>query len=207
MDDGPGIPETYLGRIFDPFFTTKEPGQGTGLGLSVSYGIVISHQGSIYAENRPEGGARFVVELPGARVSPPDPGPPCAVPRVAPARLLVVEDEEAVARMLERLLTGDGHQVTVASDGVHGLARLQAGPFDLVIIDFKMPRMSGPQFYERLSALFPELAKRVVFVTGDMFSNDTRSFLQNVKAPVLVKPFTIDEARRVFYQKLQEVQT
>jgi len=206
MDDGPGIPETYLGRIFDPFFTTKPPGQGTGLGLSVSYGIVLSHQGSIYAENRPERGACFVVELPAAATpSPRRPRSPAATPSVAPARVLVVEDEEAVARMLERLLSGDGHRVTVASDGVYGLARLGEEQFDLVIIDLRMPRMSGPQLYERLGAQFPELVKRVVFVTGDVLSPETARFLQDVKASVLAKPFTIDEARRVFYQKLKEV--
>ena len=64
LDNGPGIPEDHLPRIFDPFFTTREVGRGAGLGLSVSYGIISSHQGSIYAENRSEGGARLVVELP-----------------------------------------------------------------------------------------------------------------------------------------------
>jgi two-component system NtrC family sensor kinase len=205
LDDGPGIPEPQLGRIFDPFFTTKPPGQGTGLGLSVSYGIILSHQGSISAENRPEGGARFVVELPAARTSRPGAVSPCPVAKVAPARVLVVEDEEAVARMLELLLRGDGHQVTVAGDGVCGLARLEEEQFDLVIIDLRMPRLSGRQFYGGLCAHFPELARRVVFVTGDVVSGDTSSFLQAARASVLAKPFTIDEARRVFYQKLHEV--
>jgi signal transduction histidine kinase len=64
LDTGPGIAPHLLSRIFDPFFTTKPPGEGSGLGLSVSYGIVGQHGGRLYAENRPEGGAMFVVELP-----------------------------------------------------------------------------------------------------------------------------------------------
>jgi signal transduction histidine kinase len=68
-DTGPGIPPEHLPRIFDPFFTTKDVGEGTGLGLSISYGIVRDHGGEIYAENRPEGGARFVIELPAAAPS------------------------------------------------------------------------------------------------------------------------------------------
>jgi len=64
LDTGPGIAPHLLSRIFDPFFTTKEPGAGSGLGLSVSYGIVGQHGGRLYAENRREGGAMFVVELP-----------------------------------------------------------------------------------------------------------------------------------------------
>jgi two-component system NtrC family sensor kinase len=93
----------------------------------------------------------------------------------------------------------------VARDGVCGLARLKEEQFDLVIIDLKMPCMSGPELYRSLGAQFPQLARRVVFVTGDTVSQETRSFLQNVRASVLAKPFTIDDARRVFYQKLTEV--
>jgi signal transduction histidine kinase len=67
QDSGPGIPPEALTRIFDPFFTTKEVGQGTGLGLAITYGIVQEHGGAIHAENAPDGGARFVIELPTVR--------------------------------------------------------------------------------------------------------------------------------------------
>ena len=66
-DSGPGIPPDVLPRIFDPFFTTKEVGEGTGLGLAITYGILQEHGGTIHAGNRPEGGARFVIELPALR--------------------------------------------------------------------------------------------------------------------------------------------
>jgi C4-dicarboxylate-specific signal transduction histidine kinase len=64
LDSGPGIPPDVLPRVFDPFFTTKPPGEGSGLGLSVSYGIIAEHRGRLWAENRPEGGAAFYVDLP-----------------------------------------------------------------------------------------------------------------------------------------------
>jgi len=206
LDDGPGIRQTHLQRLFDPFFTTKPPGQGTGLGLSISYGIISSHEGLITAENRPQGGARFVIELPATgnaeRVSSSEDS---VVPTVAPARILVVEDEEAVAEMLARLLTIDGHQVTVAGDGCEALARVREQEFDLLVVDFKMPRMSGLEFYRQVTGEFPELTDHIVFSTGDVLSPDTRNFLQDVGATALHKPFSIDEARRLLYQKLSEV--
>jgi two-component system NtrC family sensor kinase len=207
LDDGPGIPEPILGRIFEPFFTTKGLGEGTGLGLSVSHGILASHQGTIYAENRPEGGARFVVDLPvvAARQQA-APVSRSRTPAVTPARILLIEDEKSVATVLTRLLTRDGHEVSVAGEGTEALARLQAEPFDLVITDFKMPGMSGLEFYRALAAAHPRLARGVIFTTGDVFSAETRRFFAEVGAPVLYKPFTLEQARATIYSKLQEAQ-
>jgi PAS domain S-box-containing protein len=206
LDNGPGIAEQFLTRIFDPFFTTKRPGEGTGLGLSVSYGIVAAHQGLIYAENRPEGGARFVVELPAAEAAEPVTVAQPPTPTTKPARILILEDEQAVATMLAKFLTGDGHQVSVAEQGAEALARLREQPFDLVITDFKMPGMSGLEFYRSLSAAHPGLAHRVLFTTGDFLSLDTRRFLAEVGAPVLYKPFTLEQARATICSKLREEQ-
>jgi two-component system NtrC family sensor kinase len=207
LDDGPGIPDAILGRIFEPFFTTKALGEGTGLGLSVSYGIVAAHQGSIYAENRPEGGARFVVDLPVAEGE--EQVTPIARSRTfatAPARILIIEDEPPVALVLSRLLAGDGHEVSVAEEGAEALARLQEQTFDLLITDLKMPGMSGLEFYRLVAAEHPELARRIIFTTGDVLSAETRRFFAEVDAPVLYKPFTLEQARTAIYEKLREVQ-
>ena len=207
LDDGPGIPEAILGRIFEPFFTTKDPGEGTGLGLSVSYGIVTTHQGFIYADNRLEGGARFVLDLPVAEARE-QVTPVCGprTPAAAPARILVIEDEQPVAIVLTRLLTGDGHEVSVAGEGTEALARLQEQPFDLVITDFKMSGMSGLEFYRALTAAHPRLARAIIFTTGDVLSAETRRFFTEVDAPVLYKPFTLEQARATIYEKLREAQ-
>jgi CheY-like chemotaxis protein len=177
------------------------------LGLSVSYGIVTNHQGIIHAENRPEGGAHFVVELPAVKAAEPAPMSELETPSAKPARILVVEDEEAVATMLARVLRADGHQVTVTAEGAAALTRLGTEPFDLIVTDFKMPGMSGLEFYRSVAETHPGLAHRIIFTTGDVLSVDTRRFLAEVGAPVLRKPYSLDQARSVIYRKLQEGET
>src|SRR2546426_12388063 len=111
-DTGSGIPPNLLERIFNPFFTTKPTGSGTGLGLSISLGIVREHEGKIWAENSPQSGARFIVEIPvtESRAS----GEHAAVTHVEPLgsdslRVLVVDDEASVRVSLQRYLSGKGH--------------------------------------------------------------------------------------------------
>src|SRR5213592_1139096 len=121
-DTGAGIPANLIERIFNPFFTTKPTGSGTGLGLSISLGIVREHEGKIWAENSPQGGARFIVEVPvtEARAS----GEHAAVTHVEPLgsdslRVLVVDDEASVRVSLQRYLSGKGHQVETTGDLVN----------------------------------------------------------------------------------------
>jgi two-component system NtrC family sensor kinase len=112
QDDGPGIKPEVMDRIFDPFFTTSEVGQGTGLGLSLCYGIVAEHTGKIYAESKPGKGATFIIELPVVtEAKPPKPAEPVVKKsrKAVKARILVVDDEQVVRDVVNRVLIGEGH--------------------------------------------------------------------------------------------------
>jgi signal transduction histidine kinase len=200
-DDGPGIPDDLQPKIFDPFFTTKEVGQGTGLGLTVAYAIVQEHGGRIRLESKSASGASFFIELPvsGAKI----PALPVAHPPLArpaePARnasVLVVEDEAALANAVTDALGDAGYAPTHAADGEHALELVTERSFDAVICDLKMPRMDGKSFYRKLAASKPELAKRVIFVTGDVAGTDAEAFLEESGCMWLAKPFRLGDLLR-----------
>jgi two-component system NtrC family sensor kinase len=190
-DTGPGIPPNLLERIFNPFFTTKPTGSGTGLGLSISLGIVREHGGRIWAENAPQGGARFVIELPivTARAS----GEFQAVPPVHPVtdrlHVLVVDDEASVRVALQRYLASRGHEVETTASGKEALARMREDAFDAVIVDMRMPDLSGEQLFEELKARDAAAAERVIFTTGQLVDDNVRSFLASTGRPCVAKPF------------------
>ncbi len=195
-DDGPGIPPEHLPRIFDPFFTTKPAGEGTGLGLSISYRIVREHGGRIVAQSRPEGGAVFVVELPAHReaeaVEPPA-TPATAGARVRGCRVLVVDDEPAILELVKEALGAEGHSVSTADDGDSAIDRIQQEHFDAVVCDMKMPRGSGAHVYLFCRAKEPSLARRFLFMTGDVVSPDSVRFLEEHGLPSVAKPFDLTE--------------
>ena len=190
-DTGGGIPANLIERIFNPFFTTKPTGSGTGLGLSISLGIVREHEGRIWAENVPQGGARFVVELP--VIQPRASGEFQAVAQVHPVgdslRVLVVDDEASVRVSLQRYLAGRGHDVETTASGEDALARLRATSYDAVIVDMRMPDLSGEQLFERLRSNDPAHAERVIFTTGDLVNEQMRRFLDGSGRPCVPKPF------------------
>jgi PAS domain S-box-containing protein len=206
-DDGPGIPDDLQPKIFDPFFTTKEVGQGTGLGLTVAYAIVQEHGGRIRLESKSASGASFFIELPvsGAKI----PALPVAHPPLArpaePARnasVLVVEDEAALANAVTDALGDAGYAPTHAADGEHALELVTERSFDAVICDLKMPRMDGKSFYRKLAASKPELAKRVIFVTGDVAGTDAEAFLEESGCMWLAKPFRLGDLLRAVRELL-----
>jgi two-component system, NtrC family, sensor kinase len=198
-DTGKGIPPNLLERIFNPFFTTKPTGFGTGLGLSISLGIVRAHEGRIWAENPAQGGARFIVELPliAPRVSGEYPAAP-ALPQVGDSlRILVVDDEASVRVSLQRYLAGRGHEVETTASGQEALTMLRSAAYDAVIVDMRMPDLSGEQLFEELRGSDREHASRVVFTTGDLVSEQMRRFLDASGRPCVPKPFELSSFDQV----------
>lgn len=200
-DTGPGVPEPLRHRIFEPFFTTKEVGEGTGLGLSISHGIAAAHGGRL--ELLREGtGACFRLVLPVAHVAtapapvaaPPQPAATAAAPSgTHTPRALVVDDEGSVRSLVARLLTRRGYAVTQAEDGEAALHHIAATPFDLVLCDVRMPRLSGRMLFSEVQARRPELARSFVLMTGDTLSADVAAFADEHGVMLLTKPFTAKE--------------
>ncbi|MBK7923593.1 MAG: GAF domain-containing protein [Gemmatimonadetes bacterium] len=204
-DDGPGIPAEFISRIFDPFYTTKPEGEGTGLGLSVSAGIIADHNGKIAASERTGGGARFLVELPLSQARPavaavqdrPRPPLPAAPAGARRGRILLVDDEPDIRRSISKFLTRTGWQVDLADSGEEGLRLLEEGEYDVVLCDLRMPGMSGHEFYRHLQADEAPAVQRLIFMTGDVLSPEASRFLAEARRPVLSKPFALRDLMEV----------
>ncbi|MGH7278101.1 MAG: ATP-binding protein, partial [Candidatus Rokuibacteriota bacterium] len=202
IDDGPGIPADALPRIFEPFFTTKEVGEGTGLGLSVSYGIAEEHGGRLFAESQP-GRTVFTLELPAGGVDAVVTGVPEGRPRVSFAgrTALIVDDEPDLVDLLSQLLGSGGWSVDVAPNGQAGIARVRRRRYDLIVSDMRMPHGSGADFFTQAVAHDAAVAGRFIFVTGDTANPGAWAFAREAGVPVIEKPFQpavfLDAVRRV----------
>jgi len=206
-DDGPGIAKENVERIFEPFFTTREVGQGAGLGLSVCYGIVTQHGGKIHVESKLGKGATFIVELPIvteaeqlelAESAPSEPK------KVSGARILVVDDEPIILELLTEVLSKEGHEVETMDSGNDALERLRSEDYDVILLDIKLPGMSGIEIYKQLQKRATSLARRVVFITGDVMSRDTTVFLSGTSAPYIAKPFDTEQLKKKIDRILTE---
>jgi two-component system NtrC family sensor kinase len=193
-DTGPGIPPDGLERIFNPFYTTKPVGHGTGLGLSISLGIISEHGGRIWAERVAGGGARFCVDLPRV-AAPAGDDSDISATELEPAkglRILVADDEAPIRQALSRFLEKSGHVVVAVDSGTAALSAARAREFDAIFLDIRMPDISGKNVFEQWKKEQPELARRVVFITGDILGADLQQFLSGTGQPFLAKPFDLD---------------
>ncbi len=207
-DNGPGIAPEILSKIFDPFFTTKPPGKGTGLGLSISHSIIHEHRGRIWVQSEVGKGARFIVELPLiVRTAATDPveAPPVAAvrdPQAATRRLLLVDDEPGILEVLAIVLGEGGYLIDTANNGNEALDHLSQHRYDLIISDLCMPGVDGETLYRRVLDMDPELAGRMIFVTGDTVSSKSRTFLEWTGNRWFSKPFNIGEIEEVVHNFL-----
>ena len=167
-DTGQGIPAEIRQRIFEPFFTTKRPGQGTGLGLAMVFGIIKQHQGWIDCSSEVGKGTRFDIYLPrfqegGGLVPEPAPAPTV---NGGGERVLLVDDESMIRNLGRTILQRHGYQVLLAEDGQQAVEIYQRelGTIQLVILDLTMPRLSGRETLRELRLLDPDVA--VLFASG-----------------------------------------
>lgn len=197
-DTGEGIPAAIIDRVFDPFFTTKPIGVGTGLGLSVCYNIVTSMGGSLSVASGRDRGTSVRIVLAAAPVMQPEVAAPIAPNAGAGRRgtVLVVDDEPSVGRAVSRVL--DVHDVTITTSAREALEVLESSVhFDVILSDLMMPEMSGMELYDQIARRFPEVAARVVFISGGAFTQAARDFLERVDNPRLEKPFDFQTLRAV----------
>jgi CheY-like chemotaxis protein len=203
-DNGPGMSPEVQKRIFEPFFTTKPQGIGTGIGLSVSHGIIAAHEGRITVESQPGRGTRFVVALPLGAAAGLPPGEELPTPRASPVlgRVLVVDDEQEIAELVAEHLRRDGLTVEVVASGRMALARLERQPFDLIVSDLRMPDLDGAALLRALERDRPELARRVILITGDALGAELNEAVRQANLPILEKPLDLEALRGQVRQML-----
>ena len=194
-DDGPGIPPDDLIRVFEPFFTTKEVVKGTGLGLSIAYRIIRQHDGDLWVESEFGKGATFHIELPIVApegvTTPPSAG--SAVVAGPTAHLLIVDDEPLIRELFAQLFEKQHYTVDLAANGREAWGKLASVAYDCVLLDLKMPGMSGQELYRLIERYNKELARKVIFITGDTADPATGDFIKAANNPVMSKPFLLED--------------
>jgi PAS domain S-box-containing protein len=191
-DTGIGMEEEIVSRIFDPFFTTKERGQGTGLGLATTYGILKSHKGMVRVESEPGKGSAFMFFLPAKRTR--------GVERLKKAEekpaiingkgtILLVDDEEGVVEVCSDMVETLGYHIKAVSSGKEAIDVITSGKdrIDLVILDLVMPSMSGQQAFEKIRAIDPDI--KIIVSSGYSREEEIEKMMQKGCDGYILKPF------------------
>lgn len=194
VDTGVGMTESVMAQLFDPFFTTKGEEEGTGLGLSMVYGIVNNHGGALLVDSTLGEGSTFSVVLPaGGRLSDASGGKPVPQRLKGTERILVVDDEPEVQEVVERTLLRYGYGVDSVDDGEAALAWLasEGENVDLVLMDLSMPRLDGVETWKKMQEDHPKVP--VLLMTGLEQDELYLRFLEEEGLEVLEKPFSSGE--------------
>lgn len=196
-DNGPGMDAEVQRRAFEPFFTTKPQGMGTGIGLSVSRGIVEAHGGSLTLASSLGRGATFTLRLPAA---PSAQSPDIELGEPFPSRslsgqVLVVDDEEDLAELIAERLAAEGLETDIATSGAAAVELIRSRAYDVLITDLRMPDMDGVQLIAEVERIAPALLHRCVVVTGDALGPQLDAAITDRRLPVLEKPLDFDALR------------
>ena len=198
-DTGLGMPLEVRQRIFEPFFTTKEVGKGSGIGLSVAYGIVQHHGGRIDVASEPGAGSTFTISLPVAEQATPaaDEQPESAQARGGNETILIADDEPLVLGLLAGLLQNKGYQVLTAQDGAAAVKvfRENESRVDLVILDVMMPKLSGTEARAGIHAINPSVP--VILSTGYAGNYLDPSVLEGDELSVIRKPYSAESLHKI----------
>ncbi|MGI2335489.1 MAG: GAF domain-containing protein [Dehalogenimonas sp.] len=192
-DDGPGMTEAVQAKLFQPFFTTKDPGEGTGLGLSLSRSIILEHNGTIEVDSKLGVGTTFTIKFPLIQSQDIEPKTTPEARRarrvVSSAHVLVVDDEPTIRALIKSILSMQGHLVEDTDNPQQALKMLGESHFDLIFLDIRMPGMSGMELHEIILTRWPKQAENIVFVTGDNSDLLIREYLATHQIPYISKPF------------------
>lgn len=199
-DDGTGIPHCILDRIFEPYFTTKKDSGGTGLGLTLVKKIADKMGGKIYVISREEEGTIFKITLKGQKgegSGNSEKEGTSLERKVLNKKVLVVDDEKEIVDVLIKMLNFLGVEAKGTTNPLEALLFIQRDIFDLIILDVKMPEIDGVELYKMIKDQNPQNASRVVFLTGDIGRLEYRTFFEQEKVPLIIKPVSLETLRKL----------
>jgi len=209
MDTGTCILKDNISELLDPFYTPNGQDEDMGLGLGISYQILRNIGGSIQVDNEMGKGNTFTVKLPVLKEMSPEKVESSeeidASTTETGKRILVVDDEPAILEMIVVVLQQMGHIANIARDGNEAMNKLRSESYDLIITDLRMPcGFTGDRLHKFIELKDTDLAKQMIFMTGDVANPETRNFLQSAGNPYLEKPFTLENLQETIQRSLNK---
>ncbi len=191
-DTGAGMDEATRGRVFEPFFTTKK-GQGTGLGLPLSYSIVQSHHGEIAVTSTPGRGTTFTITLPATQepAAPVSAGLPATESSVI--RVLVIDDEPSLRKVCQRLIASMGHECSIAESSAGAFELARGNDFDVVLCDYRLAGETADAVVAGFEQFAPQLVGRTVIATGATTDPGVVSLTQRYNLKLIAKPYGVED--------------